>query len=201
MSGGFSGVRPSVSVQTREAQSGTIEAELAKSLNEEIATKVPESYILVPGATFITYVGLPDAAGENNNVNVQEKGTAHAYVFPKTGLAKAIATQSVGTYAGQPVTIESAAGLSLTPKNGEAPVPGADSFAFRLAGTADITWIVDSAKIAGSVAGKSRQAAQTILAGFPEVDKAVLSLKPFWAGSFPEDPAEVKVTVEAAKAD
>ncbi|HRH24033.1 MAG TPA: hypothetical protein PK109_00370 [Candidatus Paceibacterota bacterium] len=201
MSGGFSGVRPSVSGATRDAQASTIEAGLDKDLREEIGEKIPEGYILVPGAVFISYAQLPDAAGENNNVNVQEKGTANAFVFPKAALAKAIAYQSVGTYAGQPVTIESAERLTFAPKNGEAPVPGADSATFTLSGTVDITWVVDPAKISGSVAGKSRQAAQTILAGFPEVEKAVLSLKPFWAGEFPEDPAEIKVLVETEDAD
>jgi hypothetical protein len=42
MSGGFSGVRPSVSVKTREAQSATIQAGLDKDLKEEVATKIPE---------------------------------------------------------------------------------------------------------------------------------------------------------------
>ncbi len=200
MTGGFSGVRPSVSQKTREAQAATIESGLDKDLKEAVAAKIPEGYVLVPGAIFISYAQLPDAAGEGQNVNVQEKGSANAFVFPKAALAKAIAYQAVGTYAGQPVTLESAAGLTLTPKNGEVPAPGTDSFAFSLAGSAEIIWTVDAAKIAGSVAGKSRQAAQTILAGFPEIEKAVLSLKPFWAGTFPEDPAEIKVTVEAPKA-
>ncbi len=57
---------------------------------------------------------------------------------------------------------------------------------------------MDAEKIAGSVAGKSRDAAETILSGFPEVEKAILSLKPFWAGTMPEDPAEITVIVESS---
>lgn len=199
MSGGFSGVRPSVSEKTREAQSATIQAGLERDLRAEVLAKMQEGYILVPGAIFISYASLPATAGSDNNVNVQEKGTATAYVFPKQALAKAIAYQSVGTYAGQTVTLQSADGLTLTPKDNEAPVLGADSFVFTLSGNTNVTWVVDESKITGSIAGKSRQAAQTILAGFPEVDKAVLSLKPFWAGTLPEDPAEIKITIELPK--
>jgi hypothetical protein len=106
----------------------------------------------------------------------------------------------VGTYAGQDVTLESAENLTLTPKDGLAPMPGIDSLTFTLTGTTDITWVVDPVKVAGGVAGKSRQAAQTILAGFPEVEKGVLSLKPFWAGTMPEDPAKIQIVIEKVKA-
>jgi hypothetical protein len=33
------------------------------------------------------------------------------------------------------------------------------------------------------------------------VDKALLSLKPFWAGTMPEDPAEIKVIVDTSKGE
>lgn len=201
MTGGFSGVRPSVSEKTREAQSATIEAGLKKLLTEEVASKMKEGYVLVPGAIFISYASLPSTAGAEGKVQVQEKGTATAFIFPKEALAKAIAYRSVGTYAGQSVTLETVEGLTLTPKNGETPTPSSSAFVFNLDGKASIVWVVDPTKIAGSVAGKSRQASNTILAGFPEVEKAVLSLKPFWAGTMPEDPAEIKVTVEKAKGE
>lgn len=199
MTGGFSGTRPSVSDKTKQAQAPAIEQSLANELKAEVVEKMTEEYILIPGSVFITYVPQPPVAGENGKVKVQEKGTATAYVFPKQALAKAIAYQTVGTYAGQTVTIPDAGTLALTAQGGAAPVPGAPSFTFTLAGNSTLVWVVDPAKISGSVAGKSRQAAQTILAGFPEVEKAVLSLKPFWAGSFPEDPAKITILLKEPK--
>lgn len=200
MEGGFSGMRPSVSEKTRDEQSPAIQAGLMKSLQEEVAAKVPEGYILVPGAMTISYAELPSVGGSGDKVQVQEKGTALAFVFPKEALAKAIAYGSVGSYGGQTVTLADAATLSLTPKDGVFPLSSSEGFLFNLDGNATISWVVDPAKVAGGVAGKTRQASQTILAGFPEIDKAVLSLKPFWAGSMPEDPAEIKVIIEGTEA-
>lgn len=196
MSGGFTGTRPSVSEKTREAQVASIHAALEKELRAAVSEKVQEGYVVVPGALTFSYSPLPSTAGDEGKVQVQENGIATAVIFPKNALAKAIASRAIGSYAGQDVTLETAEGLTLTPKEGVLPTPSTPAFVFTLSGNTKIFWIVDETKIAGSVAGKSRQASNTILAGFPEVEKAVLSLKPFWAGTMPQDPAEIKVIVD-----
>ncbi len=116
-------------------------------------------------------------------------------MFPSTALAKAIAYQVVGSYSGQTVTVEKESGLTLAPI-GDLPVPGTTEFAFGLSGSATILWQVDPTKISAAVAGKSRDSAETVLSGFPEVERASLVLRPFWSTSFPSDPAKIKVTVE-----
>jgi hypothetical protein len=77
------------------------------------------------------------------------------------------------------------------------PASGDQSFDFTLNGSATILWQVDASKIAGAVAGKTRDSAQQILSGFPEVSRAVLVLRPFWANTFPQDPSHIQVTVVA----
>jgi len=93
------------------------------------------------------------------------------------------------------VTFKDAAGLTLTPV-GDLPQPGVSEFAFSLSGSATILWKVEAARIAGAVAGKSRDSAKLLLTGFPEVEAAELITRPFWDTTFPEDPAKIKVTVE-----
>lgn len=194
MTGGFSGTRPSVSQATRDTQNAANQASLQKSLVEGITEKIPEGYVLVPGASFTTYDPQPDATAANGNVTVSVKGTVTAVVFPNAALAKAIAYKSIGTYAGQPVSIPDVSKLMLKPAVDVAPTTGETSFAFNLTGDATIVWTIDAVRIAGAVAGKSRDSAQIALSGFPEVDRAILVLRPFWSTSFPKDPAHIKVT-------
>ncbi len=80
MTGGFSGTRPSVSQKTQDAQSAAIESGLKTDLAAEVTAKIPEDYILLPGATFTSFQAVPPASGDNGKVNVQEKGTATAYL-------------------------------------------------------------------------------------------------------------------------
>lgn len=197
MKGGFAGPRPSVSASTRETKAGDLRAELERGMGEALAAAVPEGYVLLPGASRVTYEPQPDQAGAGNNVELAEKGIARGVVFPKEALARSIALQVVGSYRDQPITLKDATALTLTPV-GDLPEAGATEFAFALSGNATVLWLVDESRIAGAVAGKSRDAATTLLSGFPEVERADLVVRPFWQGSFPKDPAKIDVSVTNA---
>lgn len=194
MSGGFSGTRPSVSQATKDKQYADIQAKLVTDLGKELIAKLPDGYILVPGASFTTYTPGSDTAGASGTVTLSETGSITAIVFPADALARAIAFKAVGTYGGQPVTIKDVQGLTLKPLL-PAVAPDAQTFDFNLTGSTTVIWKVDAAKIAASVAGKTREASQISLTSLPEVDKATLVLRPFWSMHFPGDPAKIKVTI------
>lgn len=195
MTGGFSGERPSVTEATRSAQVPGIEEKLRTDLAEAVAAKVPEGYTILPGSIMYSFAPMPDAAGAGEMVKVQLQGSARAYAFPKSALAKAIASRTIGAYANQNVTLESVEGLTLSVADGAAPA-ASDALSFALSGNADIYWVIDPEKISGSVAGKTRDAARTLLAGYPEIAEASLVLRPFWEGKLPEDPSKIEVVIE-----
>lgn len=194
MTGGFSGTRATVSQATRDAQTKSIQSALAPDLATALKAKIPAGYITVPGSTLTTYTQQPDVPADGGKVTISEKGTVSAAIFPEDALAKAIAYKVVGTYAGQPVTLSGTDSLTLAVATGTPP-DGQNDFTFTLGGTTTIVWKVDAGKIAGAVAGKTRDSAQVVLSGFPEVDKATLVLRPFWTSTFPADPAHITVTV------
>ena len=194
MSGGFTGVRPSVSEETRDREAATLQSTLQSDLDKAMQEKIPEGYVLIPGASFSTYEALPDSAGANGTVDVKLRGSMTAVIFPNNALAKAVAYTTVGTYSGQTIELTDVSNLSLTSGAGAAPI-GAETYTFTLTGDTTLTWQVDTTRIAGAVAGKTREAAQMVLSGFPEVERAVLVLRPFWASEFPSDPGNIKVTV------
>jgi len=198
MKGGFAGPRPSVSEATRDARATELRTKLGPQIDETLRAAVPEGYALIPGASRVSYEPQPDGAAAGGNVEIAEKALATAVIFPNSALAKAIAYQVVGSYAGQPVTLKEVSGLTLTPV-GDLPTPGTTEFAFSLAGNSVIAWDIDTEKIAGAVAGKTRDAARTVLSGFPEVERVTLLLRPFWTTSFPDDPAKIQVSVEDAQ--
>jgi hypothetical protein len=191
--GGFSGERPSVSDATRDAQNEKNKAALNTALEEAVAGELKAGYIVVPGAMFVSTAPAPDTAGKDDTVNVNLKGTATAVAFPNGALAKAIAFQTLGSYAGEPVAIEDVKTLKLTPSTEGTPTAEQGSFAFSLSGSATIVYDVDPTKIAGAVAGKTRSAAYSIIQSFPEVNRAILTVRPFWKGSFPTDPSDIVI--------
>jgi hypothetical protein len=195
MTGGFVGERPSVGQSTKARESTALRQTLASELTESIQGEVPEGYILIPGATITRYEDMPESAGASGDVDIRVKGTMQAVVFPNEALAKAIAFKTVGSYGGQPVTIIDASKLTLTPQIGDVAPVGVETYGFVLSGDTAIAWNVDKDRIAGAVAGKTRESAQVVLTGFPEVDRATLILRPFWTTTFPDDPGKITVSV------
>jgi hypothetical protein len=198
MVGGFAGTRPAVSQSTDDSQHATLQSGLATTLQAALANQIPSGDVVVPGGTFTTYQTEPDAGTSTNSVAVTEQGTLSAVAFPEDALAKAIAYQVIGTYSGEPITLSNANTLTLAPTATSTDPSSLATFDFTLNGNATLIWQVDASKIAGAVAGKTRDSAQSILSGFPEVNKAVLILRPFWSDTFPADPSHIHVTVEPA---
>ena len=201
MKGGFAGARPTLTEATKEAEMATLQTSLDSQLRSEIAGQVREGYVLVPGATAVQFEEQPDTAGAGNNVDLAMRGIIRGVIFPEEMLARTIAYQSVGTYSGQPLKFESLEGLMLAPAEGLIPTEGEESFSFTLTGTTNLVWKVDPAKVKAAVAGKSREQAEVALQGFPEVESALLVLKPFWVGSFPADPEKIKVSVKGEEGE
>lgn len=199
MVGGFSGQRGTVSSATDDTAHTKLQSALAASIQTAIQTQVPSGYVLVPGATMTTYQTQPDGAAPDGSVVISEAANATAVVFPNTALASAISAQAISGYGGQPVSLNDVNGLTLAAAvstSTSAASIGAKPFNFTLSGATTVIWAVDPAKIAGAVSGKTRDAARTTIGTFPEVRKAYLVLRPFWASTFPTDPSKIKVVVD-----
>lgn len=201
MRGGFEGPRPTISEATKDAELAKLQTALDAELRTAVAAAVREGFVLVPGATASQFEEQPDTAGAGNTVELSMRGVIRGVIFPEEMLARTIAYQTVGTYSGQPLAFESVEGLMLAPAEGLIPTVGEESFTFTLTGNTTLVWKVDPAVVRAAVAGKSREQAEIALQGLPEVDSALLVLKPFWVGSFPADPEKVEVQVAGTEAE
>lgn len=195
MSGGFAGLRPSVAEATKNKEYSALRTELATQIETAVAQKIPEGYVLLKGASFVSYSDQPDAPAAGGEVTLAQKAVATAVVFPRDALASAIAGAADGTYGGEAVTLIEEASLTLASANGAAPLPADQEFLFSLNGETAIRFIVEAKKIAGAVAGKNRQAAEIALTAFPEIEHATIVIRPFWASSFPADPTKIEIVV------
>jgi hypothetical protein len=198
MTGGASGLVPTVDPTTESKTVGALVTALGPDLSASIQTQVPPGYILLPGAATTTYTELaPAPSATTGVVDVKEQGTVTAVIFPNAALASAIAssTENFG-YQGEPLSLASTSDLQLATTN--MPNPNATSFSFTLSGTASLVYTVDAARIAAAVAGETRSAAEVALTNYPEVKRAVITLRPFWKQTFPADPASISVVVDDA---
>lgn len=195
MTGGASGNVPGIDAAQEASVTTALKTALTTDLTKAIEAKVPAGYILIPGATVISYEDLPSTpSSATGMIDVKEQGTISAIVFPNAALAKAIAASVSGlSYQGELVTLESARTLTLTPST--SLDVNAVSFSFTLSGTAPLIYTVDPSRIAAAISGKTRSAAEVALTNYPEVKSANIILRPFWRQSFPQDPSSISVVV------
>jgi hypothetical protein len=193
MTGGASGevpvVDPTLDSQTRTA----LQSALAPTLMSSLEAQVPSGYVLIPGASATTYQSLASVPSSvTGQVDINEQGTITAVIFPNAALASAIAASLPSLdYQGEPITLSSESQLLVAMTT--MPAAGTNSFSFTIAGTAPLTYSVDSSVVAAAVAGKTRSAAEVALSNYPEIQRAVIILRPFWRQTFPEDPSQITV--------
>lgn len=197
IAGGASGTVPVVdSASETQAQTALIKA-LTPELSESLKSQIPSGYTLLPGSATTTFEALTPTTSETAGmVYIKEQGTITAVVFPNTSLAKAIAQSVAGqgfAYQNEPVTLLPGSKLEL--KSTDIPTADSTSFEFTLSGTASLSYVIDSTRIAAAVAGKTRQEAQTALNNYPEVKSGLILLRPFWRKTFPQDPASISIVV------
>ncbi len=200
MRGGASGSAPAVDPAAEQAAVTSAKGTLATYLTSNLQSQIPSGYVLVPGASAISYRELATAPSTTSGqANIQVEGTITGVVFNATALASAILAQAGSTDVGGSGVTEGQAALGpgtvLTlSATGALPAVDTDSFTFTLSGTAALVASIDKSRIASAVAGKSRGEAQTALTSYPEVKRAILVLRPFWRQTFPEDPSSIVVT-------
>lgn len=195
MTGGASGTVPIVDVVLETQARTTLTAALTPELNADLQSKVPPGYILLPGSTKTTFQELtPAPSPSTGQVEVKEQGTMIAVVFPNSALAKAIASSIQGLgYQGEPLTLLPTSNLQLSSTG--LPDINATSFTFTLTGTAALVYTVDPTRIAAAIAGKTSEAARVAITNYTEVKSAIITLRPFWRQTFPQDPSAITVTV------
>lgn len=197
MTGGFQGKRLTVDRSTLEATRETIRGELKKSLLADAFSQKPSGFRLDESTVIVDFTDLP-SEDRGDTVEVREKGTLYAILIDDAKLASFIAGNTIAGYDGSPVEILNPDGLVVSvPGNG--PVWDSAQLSVSLAGNIRIAWVVDVERLARDLAGKDKGALATVLSGYPSVETADVVMRPFWRGSFPDDPG--KITVEKSSGE
>jgi hypothetical protein len=196
MAGGFSG---EVTVAS-EADTAAAREELHQKLDAEIraeaASQKPEGFLLYAEGISVSFESLPGVE-KNGAVEIRERAVLSGVLLPKEKVAEAAAKQGTSGYDGAPVTLDGAEGLVFTLVNKEAtkPASGGD-FDFKLEGTSTLVWQVDTAKLAGELAGQTKEKASEIFASYPGIEEAKVIIRPFWKRTLPGEAAHVRIKLD-----
>ncbi|OGG71770.1 hypothetical protein A3A35_02515 [Candidatus Kaiserbacteria bacterium RIFCSPLOWO2_01_FULL_51_21] len=198
MTGGFVGKRLTVDPAALEKARETIRTTIKDDLTASAVAQIPEDFGLFEGALFFDFISLPqtDAGG---TVQIQEKGVLHGLLFSKSELARVIAAASSAAPAeGVPLFLGEGSSLTFTVGAADTYAPWEkESFSFTLKGTARLVASFNENALKQDLAGKTKSALPTVLAGYPGIDHAEVVMRPFWRQEFPTDPLDITLSTAA----
>lgn len=191
MTGGTSGK----STAPASPQLSSIEDDLVKSLVAEAGAQVPAGYVLLTNS----YSAVPtvtQATSSGSSAATHIKETVSFILFPQDAIsneiAKAINVESASS------TISNLSSLTFsTPSMTQASLASAlaaeNPITFTLSGNPTVTWNLNADTLKTELAGRPRRNLNDILARYPAIDKADVTIKPFWLSSFPKNTADINI--------
>jgi len=195
MTGGFVGTKLVADEASIATAQETLRAQLRADLLTEARAQKPADYLLYDGAALFSYTTKEGASSDGEQVTITEQATLHAALFQEEELASYVARQSIaGFEEGERVLIENPEELNLTVLH-ESSFGGftEPTVSFTLTGPADFVWLYDAGALAQDLTGRSKEALQTILSGYPGIERAEVIIRPFWQDTFPEDPMDITI--------
>lgn len=196
MTGGFSGDRPSIAPADMQTAESDLRARLQKALQEKVAALGGDSVFVVADTSRIEYTKGDQTAGEKGAVMVREKAALEVAVFPSYAFAAAAARAAgIDVNDAQTLFVTSPDFAAVT--NSKA-TSTSNMLTLAISGSGKIHWQVDVAALTSALAGKDKDAFQTVIKNFVGIDTAKANVMPPWASTFPADPAKITVRMAAS---
>jgi len=191
MAGGYSGNAMKV-VASVSAQAKTdIENNLQKQLLAQVRSTTPSDYILLPNATKTTFEDMPQTNMTATSVQMNMRLILQAVIFNKADLTNAV-LKSVAPDAVNKSTITNLDQLTYNIPD-IASLGGNNPESIDVSGQVNIIWNVPVANLQKAFAGKKSSDLANILTNFPAIQKAKVTLRPFWRFSFPGNPNDITI--------
>lgn len=200
ISGGFEGKSPVITDDQKASTLSELKTVLLAKLFEKATGQIPAGFILFKDAVFLNIDD--ENVGYNSgstDLPVTVKGTLYGFLFNEQSLTKKIAKDTIPGYDDSDVYIPDIRNLNFSLVNKDTSFGSAQNINFTLSGPAKIVWKFDDAKLATDLLGRPKSDFNKILAQYPNIDSANLSLTPFWARSLPSKSKDIKIVVNYPK--
>ena len=197
IAGGFSGLMYTIPQASADAAYQSLKDKLLASLTQKTKAQIAPGYLYYDGATLFTTdnsVNIPYS--KNSQIPISLHGKLTSYLIKEDSLVQNIATKFVNGYNNESVSIPKISSLTFVlPPNKPLDPVNDTSVTFSFSGTASILWAVDQNNIKSLLVGQPKSDFESILSGLTSVDKADVSIKPFWKQSFPSDIKNITINV------
>lgn len=192
-SGGYAGPRFIVDETQLASSMESLQGELRQALEGRVESERPAGFTLFDSAVVFVYQDLPPEEIGEGRVRLKQKAILQVPIFKNEDFASFIAAGTVPGYEGEPVRIEDVSKLTFEYVAAPSDVSSAESISFRLSGTPKLIWVFDAEQLKADLAGGAQTALNTVLGGYPAIEKASATIRPFWKQSFPDKSEDITI--------
>ncbi len=188
--GGSVGKVAIVDEATLESATKELQEILKNKLEEKIASEIPKDFMLLRGASEVTYQNETPVMKADGAV-LKIKGSVKAFILVKQKVVSLLMQES---------KISLPLDDTLTIDMSNASVSSAEEAGNKLElatkGEVIVSYDIGETSIKDSIKDKSKTEALKIISGLPGVEKSKITLKPFWKNSLPKDPKNIEFIKE-----
>lgn len=192
-SGGYKGPRFIIDDTELNAAKESLQSELRQALYDRVEGERPAGFTLPSSAITFIYRDLPPEEVGNGRVKLKQKAILQAPIFKNEDFASFIAAAVIPGYEGEPVRIDDMSALTFEYTAPTEDLVASPNFSFRLTGKPKLVWTFDAEQLKKDLAGGSETALNTVLGGYPAIERATAAIRPFWQNSFPENPSDIAI--------
>lgn len=192
-SGGYLGPKFIVDEEQLTAALESLQSELRQALQGRIESERPAGFTLFDSSVVFVYRDLPSEEIEEGRVRLKQQAILQVPMFKNEDLASFIAAATVPGYEGEPVRIEDMSKLSFEYTTQPSDISSEESISFRMNGNPKLIWVFDAEQLKADLAGGAQTALNTVLGGYPAIERATATIRPFWRQSFPDDVQDITV--------
>lgn len=196
MTGGSSGRTADVSDLDMEQGKASVKDKLQRSLAEKLEQSAPEGYSYSKDASFFTYGSMNLIDSDNTTATYEMVATATALYIKRDELVKRIVerTQSLDTSSAS-VEIKDSSSFVISLVDPTDLQDTQKPIRLIVTGTAPVVFKPNPQKIIDFVVGKNKSEFSEITKKIQFVESAKLTLRPFWATTFPSDREKIEVVI------
>ena len=204
MTGGFSGEMKVVDPALEKTTRTELENSLKTKLKSDILSQIPVNFILFDdGISYTTDALSQKNTDKADEVSLELKGSAHAVIFDKALLSKAILDMYADSIAaeGQTLSITNLQDLSFVlTGNTKISQSLTTPITFTVTGDAQVEWLFDESMLKNDLLGiKKTDVSSLLQAKYPSIESARVKIRPLWKRSFPVDESEVTIIKQPLK--
>ncbi len=189
-----SGKQNIVEASMASGTSKEMEIKLKSDLLASAASQIPEEFILYADTAQFTYEEIAQTDTTNNATTLNYRGTMTGLLLNRKSLDERLAQETITKASAGEVQTTNLEELSVSFADPKTTVSeSATSFDLKITGDAQYLWNVKKDEIAHDLAGKPKNSLGTVLSSHPAIEKAKVTLHPFWKRSFPNNASKIEI--------